>query len=175
MTGTAFKDLCLDSADPARAAEFWAATLGLRAPTRDGGDLVLVDDVDEHRVWINRVEDLRTVKRRVYIDVHLAAVLEVTGRGARILDDSTSWTVLSDPEGGECCAFVRPAAEFPPYRFYELVIDAVEPKAIARDALDRCRRRVRQTTGTARLPAGPEPKTVKNCIHVDVWVRRRTW
>ncbi len=108
---------------------------------------------------------------------------EVSGRGARVLDASTPWTVLADPEGGELCAFVRPAAELETYRFYELVVDAVEPDVIARwwgaqlgvEVTDEEGEGFSWLEPADRLPweivfqGVSEPKTVKNRIHVDLW------
>ena len=58
----------------------------------------------------------RTVKQRVHLDVHVAAVADLVDLGATVLDDSQRWTVLADPEGGELCAFVRDPASLPDYR-----------------------------------------------------------
>src|SRR3954465_8915209 len=125
-----FKDLCIDAADPEVQARFWAAALGLRAePT--GGDFRLVDEVSEHTLWVNKVPEPHRVKQRVHIDVHVAAVSDLTQLGAVILDETQPWTVLADPEGGELCAFVRDSDALPDYRIYEVVVDAVDPVAIA--------------------------------------------
>lgn len=80
--GTAFKDLCIDTSDLARAASFWSQTLGLDATDR--GDVVkLTGAVAEHTVWLNPVPEARTAKNRVHLDVHTAAVadLELWGPG----------------------------------------------------------------------------------------------
>ena len=183
VSETPFKDLCLDTVDPAGAAAFWAPSLGLRAEPRDGGEFKLVDGTDEHTVWINVVPEPRTVKQRVHLDVRVAEVSEVTTRGATVLDDTTPWTVLADPEGGELCAFVKPPAELATYRLYELVVDAVEPDVIARwwgarlgvEVLDEQGQGVSWLEPADRLPWEivfqhvPEPKTVKNRIHLDLW------
>ncbi len=151
-------------------------------PSRTGHGYALVDDVAEHRVWINRVAEARSVKQRVHLDVHVAAVEELTERGATVLDDEQPWTVLADPEGGELCAFVREPAELTGYRFYELVVDAVDPGPIARWWAGVFGVEVHEETDKAFCwlePPGlpgelifqqvPEPKTVKNRIHWDVW------
>ena len=67
---TEFKDLCLDVNDPQRMARFWAPVLGLAEPR--GENLRLDDDVEEHAVWLNRVPEVKTVKHRVHLDVHVA-------------------------------------------------------------------------------------------------------
>jgi hypothetical protein len=177
-----YKDLCLDAQQPGRAAAFWGAALGLTAEPR--GDLVLLhDDVPEHSLWVNPVPEPRTVKQRVHLDVHVAAVDDLLRLGASVLDDSQPWTVLSDPEGGELCAFVRAPEDLPAYRLYELVVDAVDPEAVAawwgerfgvpvqrQDGEDFCwLEDVPGMPWAVVFGAVPEPKRVKNRIHWDVW------
>jgi len=183
-----FKDLCLDVSDPERAAAFWAPALGLTAHA-NGDSYRLGDGTDEHAVWLNRVPEAKTVKNRVHLDLHVAAVDELLDRGAQVIPDDQQppsparWTVLADPEGNELCAFVRHPDALPTYRLYELVVDSADPLAI--------------TTWWADLfgvPAGydadevmgwledapgmpwemvfgavPEAKAVKNRVHWDVW------
>lgn len=182
MEPTIVKDLCLDAVDASGAAEFWAAALGLRASSTGGSDYVLTDGSDEHRLWVNQVPEPPTVKQRVHLDVNVAAVADLVDRGARVVDDEQPWTVLADLEGSELCAFVRPPAELDAYRFYELVVDAVDPARIARWWADRFGVEAHDEVagGFSWLePPGlagglvfqgvPEPKTVKNRIHWDVW------
>ncbi len=93
--------------------------------------------------------------------------------------------MLTDPEGGEFCVFVREPDALTDHRLYELVIDAVDPKAIAtwwstvlgteiggqeddqwwwlEEVLGM------PFEGWSFVPV-PEPKTVKNRIHWDVTV-----
>ena len=99
-TGISFKDLCIDAVNPEVLATFWASALGLRAePSSD--DFRLVDDVPEHTLWVNKVPEPRAVKQRVHLDVDVSAVSDLTDLGAVIIDETQSWTVLADPEGGE--------------------------------------------------------------------------
>jgi len=177
-----FKDLCIDANDPGRMARFWSAALGLTGEALENGAYRLGDDVAEHTVWINPVPEVRTVKQRVHLDVNVAAVAELQGLGASLEVELPEWTLLSDPEGGELCAFTRPPDQLPRYRLLEIVVDAVDPAAIAGWWADRL--------GTTSKPsedgsycgldpgsglpvewvfqAVPEPKTVKNRIHWDV-------
>ena len=177
-----FKDLCIDAGNPEVLATFWAAALGLRAEP-GGSNFRLVDDVPEHTLWVNKVPEPRTVKQRVHIDVHVAAVSDLTELGAVILDETQPWTVLADPEGGELCAFTRDPAALPDYRVYEVVVDCADPVAIAswwaaRYGGEVCHDQDRGFSwidGVAGMPWAmvfqwvPEPKTVKNRIHWDVW------
>ena len=71
------------------------------APSRVATSFRLVDNVPEHTLWVNKVPEPRTVKQRVHLDVDVSAVSDLTDLGAVIIDDTQSWTVLADPEGGE--------------------------------------------------------------------------
>jgi hypothetical protein len=183
-----YKDLCIDAALDERLGRFWAATLGLRFES-DGRAGTLVGDLPEQRVWMNDVPEPKTAKNRVHLDVHTAAVDDLVALGAEVLEPAEEydrpWTVLADPEGGEFCAFVREPASLPQYRLYELVIDSVEPRAIASwwaavfgvavqsdEAKGYC-----WLIDIPGLPFDswdfvpvPEPKTVKNRVHWDVTV-----
>jgi hypothetical protein len=91
--------------------------------------------------------------------------------------------VLADPEGGELCAFVREPEAVPDYRVYEVVVDSADPAAIAawwaqRYAAEVCHDRDRGFSWIDGVPGMPwsmvfqwvpEPKTVKNRVHWDVW------
>jgi hypothetical protein len=178
-----FRDLCIDAVDDAAMQLFWAGTLGLDPVPDDGGTLDLVGPTPEHRVWINRVPEPVTVKQRVHLDVHAGSVEEVLARGATPLDlESFRWKVLRDPEGGELCVFERD--EVPRYKLYEIGVDSAEPVAMAQwwhgvlgGELGRNEDEgwawVEQLPGvpfdSIVFNAVPEPKTVKNRIHWDVW------
>jgi hypothetical protein len=87
---------------------------------------------------------------------------------------------MADPEGGEYCAFLRD--ELPPDRLHGVVIDAVDPAAIAQWWADAYGADVvhhesgcSSVENVAGMPIlsldfvpVPEPKTVKNRIHWDV-------
>jgi Glyoxalase-like domain len=177
-----FKDLCIDAGNPEVLAAFWAPALGLRAE-ESGDDFRLADDTPEHTLWINKVPEARTVKQRVHLDVHVAAVSDLTDLGAMILDQTHPWTVLADPEGGELCAFVRDRHSLSDYRVYEVVVDAADPPAIASwwAGLYACEVRHDRDQGFSWIDGAPgmpwpmvfqgvpEPKAVKNRVHWDIW------
>ena len=177
-----FKDLCIDVTDQQRMAPFWAAALGLDSEPLDNGAYRLTDDIAEHTVWINPVPEPRTVKQRVHLDVAIREVAELLERGATPVHEQPRWTVLSDPEGGELCAFVRPPERLTTYRLLEIVVDAAAPDRIAAWWADRLGTSARSSDDgsffwlepTAGLPVDwvfqtvPEPKRVKNRIHWDV-------
>jgi hypothetical protein len=176
-----FRDLCIDAVDDAKMQLFWAATLGLEPVPDDGGTLDLVGPTPEHRVWINKVPEPVTVKQRVHIDVHVASTDDVLALGATPLDlESFRWDVLRDPEGGELCTFTREVV--PAYRLYEVVVDSVDAHAIGAwwaEVLGATLEHGADDEASFADAPGmpfemvfgdvPEPKTVKNRIHWDVW------
>jgi hypothetical protein len=181
-----WQDLCIDANDASVLGPFWAEALGLTYVAHDDGDAQLDGPTPEHRVWVNTVPEPVTVKQRVHLDVHAAAVDDVVALGATVEDESSErWTVVRDPEGGELCVFPRPAGDprLDGYRLYEVVVDSSDPKAIARwwaDALGATygAHDVEDWAWAEDIPgapfecivftAVPEPKTVKNRIHWDV-------
>ena len=86
----------------------------------------------------------------------------------------------ADPEGGEFCAFVR--EEPPPYRLYEVVLDAADHGALGRWWAEllggRCIDEGKGFVSIADIPGAPfeyldvgtvpEPKAVKNRVHLDI-------
>ena len=177
--------LCMDVTGPA-LGRFWADAMGARLePGRGEGDPGSIHGPDGLLVELEPVEQEKTVKHRVHLDLHVAGLDELTDAGATILHPQSEtgfpWTVLQDPEGGEFCAFLRD--EPPAFRLYEVIVDARDPEAIASWWAERF--------GVKAVPEGdppywwldqvpgmpfenlvfvpvPEPKTVKNRIHWDV-------
>lgn len=185
-----WKDLCIDATDPALVGAFWASVLGLELEVLDDGDAVLRGDGPDQTIWVNAVPEPRTVKQRVHLDLRAAAVEPLLDLGAAVaLPASTSgfaWDVLTDPEGGELCVFVRPdVAPSPPAHLYELAVDTADAAAAHEaaawwgDALgatvvhdERGFSWIEEVPGlpfeTMDFVPVPEPKTVKNRIHWDV-------
>ena len=131
------------------------------------------------------VPEQKTAKHRVHIDVHTDSVDTAAGArghagpGLRRPDDH--WTVLLDPDGGELCTFVR--EEVPAYQTYELVVDSVDAERMARwwgevfgvepkneGSSDWW---IEDVPGmpfeSMVFDSVPEPKTVKNRVHWDVY------
>jgi hypothetical protein len=174
-----FQDLCLDVADARVAAAFWGPALGLRPDTMGEDHPVrLVDGVDAHTLWLNRVPEPKTVKQRVHLDLHVA---DLVALGATVLDQTQPWTVLADPEGGELCAFVREPGKPPDYRLYEVVVDAADLVMISTWWAERYGTEVHHDRDKEfswieppSMPCEmvfarvPEPKAVKNRLHWDV-------
>jgi hypothetical protein len=177
-----FKDLCIDVTDQHRMAPFWATALGLSAEELDNGAYRLRDDVSAHTVWLNPVPEPRTAKQRVHLDLLVAEVAELQDIGAGLITELPGWTVLTDTEGGELCAFLRPAERLADYRLLEVVVDATDPAGIAAWWGERLGASPQPSDDesfwwlepTAELPVDwvfqpvPEPKRVKNRIHWDV-------
>lgn len=184
MALATYKDLCLDAVDAHRLGAFYAAALGLDLELQKT-DAVLRGPTPAHTVWINQVPEAKSVKNRVHLDVHTGDVAELVALGASVVNNSDfRWTVMTDPEGQEFCAFVR---ESPPdYKLYEVILDtAAGPAAAAIAAWWG------QVFGTKELTEDgkdwwwveqvpgvpfdgfsfvpvPEPKTAKNRVHFDV-------
>lgn len=188
MAVARYKDLCIDATGSEDLGRFWARVLGLRfEPNRRTG--TLTGSLPEQRIWMNEVPEAKTVKHRVHLDVHTAAVDELVGLGATVLEPAEefgrAWTVLADPEGGEFCAFFRDLGTLASYRLYEIAVDAMNPQLIAAWWAEVLGATVggREDKGwwwledVPGLPfdgwvfgSVPEPKTVKNRIHWDVTV-----
>jgi predicted enzyme related to lactoylglutathione lyase len=180
-----FKDLCIDAVDIEVAARFWSVALGLDI-NRPEGEIELVGPSDTHSIWVNRVPEPTTVKNRVHLDVHTPSLSQLTDAGARVLRPATpdqAWTVLSDPDGQEFCAFLRDPGDdrVSGYRLYELVVDCAEPEPLARwwaSVLGGELEGDGDEWGLTKVPGVPfeylvfgqvpEPKTVKNRVHWDV-------
>ena len=177
---TRFKELCLDvHGDVAVMGEFWAGATGCQYVAGD-----VIGDVEGMGIALCPVPEPKTVKHRVHIDVHADSVDTVLGMGASRApgyDNDDPWTVLLDPEGGELCVFVR--EDVPSYKTYELCVDAIDGERMARwwadvfgvEALKQGRT-YWWIEGVPGMPFElmvfdpvPEPKTVKNRIHWDVY------
>lgn len=179
-----YKDLCIDAVDPVASGEFWAAALGWELHRLDDGDTCLKEGT-EVRVWLNRVPEPKTAKNRVHLDVSTEDVDRLVTAGATVVDpDSFRWTILADPDGQELCAFVR--EEPVTRRLYELVWQTGNSAAACHriaawwaEVLGA--RLVDDEHGYSyveQVPSAPfesldfvpvpEPKTVKNRVHIDV-------
>ncbi len=182
-----FKELCIDTAAGGTdLGRFWAAATGCTyvepRSEEDPGDVI--GDVEGMGIAICPVPEPKTVKHRVHLDLHTDSVETLLALGATRApgyDAPDHWTVLLDPEGGELCAFVR--EEVPAYKLSELIIDAVDPRAIASWWAGIFGVETRNEgepwwwlEDVPGMPFGamlfqpvPEPKTVKNRIHWDVY------
>jgi hypothetical protein len=185
MAIATFKDLCIDAGDALVLGEFWASALGLELHRQDGGDTYLTGPTPEHTIWVNAVPEPKSVKHRMHLDVNAHSLDELTALGATVVDDqSFRWALMNDPEGGEFCAFVRTDEFDGP--LLEVILDtgdSVEDshgiaawwaEVLGADLVDTDHgySYVEHVPGA---PFGsldfipvPEPKAVKNRIHLDV-------
>ena len=107
-------EIVVDAVDADRLAAFWAAALGYRAHGRFRQYRSLVDpDGAGPKVIIQQVDEPKSAKNRVHLDVHTgdveAEVERLVVLGATRLDPlpiaeaGTSWVRMCDPDGNEFC------------------------------------------------------------------------
>ena len=195
MPDVAYKGLCIDVTDgndrPAAVARFWSAALDQSLVIDDDGDIHLdpaVDAPKQRTVWINPVPEAIAGKSRVHIDVRVsdgdpAALIAAGGTLVRASGDDITWHILNDPDGVAVCVFGPHPADPTALGPFELVVDAVDPHAIAAWWADRTGGTVGSREGVPFVwlehAAGfpymfwvfhhvPEAKTVKNRVHWDV-------
>jgi len=188
MTARArFKELCMDTTGGETLGRFWAEVGGLEyRPDEEDGDLF--GPTEGHGIAICRVPEARTVKHRVHLDVYAADLDDLVALGAKVVlpaeESGFKWTVMTDPEGGEFCAFLREPGDLPDYRIHGLVVDSAEPREIASwwaevfgvEPSSNPEHGWWWLEDVPGLPITtmdfvpvPEPKTVKNRIHWDVF------
>jgi len=181
MSLATFKDLCIDAVDAHRLGDFWAGALGLACEQRTDGNAALTGPTSAHTVWINQVPEPKTVRHRVHLDVHVASIDRLVALGATVIDDqSFRWTVMTDPDGGEFCAFVR--EQTADYRLYEIVVGCTDHGALSmwwsdviggrRVLDDRGFSYLEQVPGVpfdaiSFVPV-PEARQTKNRVHLDL-------
>jgi hypothetical protein len=179
-----FKDLCIDAGDPARLGAFWAGVLNRTWEPKEDGAGLLSGPTPQHTIWINRVPEAKAVKHRVHLDIYAADLADLEALGATVVEPlhgTRTWTVMSDPEGGEFCAFLR--SEIPAERPHGLVVDSADPAAQALwwagiyGVAVTDNEQWLTLEGVPGMPSltmdfvpVPEPKAVKNRIHWDVTV-----
>lgn len=183
MALATYKDLCIDAVDVPTLGRFWADALGLELELHDDGDAKLTGRTDRDTIWLNAVPEPVTVKQRVHLDVLAHHADDVLALGA-VPEDLVSfpWKVLRDPEGGELCVFER--EELTDRRLMEIVVDCADPDPITTwwaDLLGGVRRDDDRDrfSWVEDIPGAPfealvfvpvpEPKTVKNRIHIDLY------
>ena len=105
--------IAIDSDNPRRLAEFWAAVLGYEI-TEEAENVVSLEAPDRSAPGIDfcAVPERKTVKNRLHIDLspsdrdQALEVERIVGLGATRIDigqGDVSWVVLADPEGNEFC------------------------------------------------------------------------
>lgn len=189
--------LLIDSADPLRAATFWAQALSWKQ-VDEGPDEAVACPVGFDYPGTSAVPlvfvpvpELKTAKNRVHLDLtstslddQATKVERLIGLGATHIDigpGDVPWVVLADPEGNEFCV-LEPR---PVYRdagpVAAIVVDCVDPAAMARfwtvaagwpvTGSDKDLIALRSASGEGpflELLRSAEPKQVKNRVHLDI-------
>lgn len=182
-----FKKVCLDATDPERMGRFWAAVLDLEWRPYPYGEGGVFGSAERPVIWVNRVPEPKTVKHRVHLDVYADDLAALTELRAKIIrpegDGGIEWTVLTDPEGGEFCAFRTEPDSPPASRQRSVVVDSADPVAQAawwgrvfgvpadhHDGFSTLRPVPLVPFESLDFVAVPEPKSIKNRIHWDLAV-----
>jgi predicted enzyme related to lactoylglutathione lyase len=190
--------LVIDANDPAKLARFWSGALGWEIEDEEPDEVDVSpagyhypDPVALPLVFV-RVLDPKAVKDRVHLDLasrsaeHQAElVARLRDLGATPVDigqGDVPWVVLADPEGNELCVLEPRPVYMDTGPVAAVVVDSPDPAAAA----GFWQRAAGWTPGgewadefaALRSPQGtgpyleflrvPEPKTVKDRIHLDV-------
>jgi hypothetical protein len=184
----------VDTADPVALGRWWAEALGW-AITWEEPDEVAVEPPGPDGLGVPLVfvpvPDPKVTKNRVHLDLcsanaddQAARVARLTGLGARPADigqRDVPWAVLADPEGNEFCV-LEPREEYAGTgAVAAIVMDAADPAALAPFWVEAAGWSLVETTewsASLRAPSGtgpflelfraPDPKRVKNRLHLDV-------
>ncbi len=176
-----FKDLCIDVADTAVVANFWARALGQQVVVDEDGDVSL-HGPRFMPIRLSQVPEPKDAKNRVHLDLEVDDVTLLEALGATVVSASDEWFVLQDPEGNELCA--SPGESSPvPARAFALCVDCERPVELAAwwqrivggqpvPAPDGTPRWLLGAAGLGDLvwkfiPV-PETRSVKNRVHWDV-------
>ena len=115
-----FRELVIDSNDPARLAAFWSDVLGWNAVADEDGDFWMSasgapDGPGPVLVFVG-VPEPKVVKNRIHVDLNpsgcdqateLQRLLALGARPADVGQGDETWVVLADPEGNEFCLLAR--------------------------------------------------------------------
>jgi Glyoxalase-like domain len=184
--------ITFDCADPVRVATFWAGATGFRLADRDPeGSFVRDPSARTAGLFFQPVPEPKAVKNRVHLDLRPAdSMAEEVARlqmlGARELsfvqERDTFWTVMADVEGNEFCVLRGPeeGSERTTPGIDSLVIDSDDWKRVASfwmEALGYHEHAIgeqgieiageRDGDPMLSFVHVPEPKSVKNRIHLD--------
>ena len=181
MAIATYESLCIDAVDTALLGRFWAAALGLELELLDDGDAKLTGATKAVTVWVNAVPEPVTVKQRIHLDIRARSPEDVEAIGATVVHrESFPWVVMKDPEGGELCVFgIRPGTK---QGVMEVAVDTGDDhrsiaewwgKVLGVEAKQH-EHGYSYLEDVPNLPYEalvfapvPEPKTVKNRIHLD--------
>lgn len=182
-----FQALCLDTdaAHLEQVAAFWSTALGWdREPGHTGA--VLRGAGAGESLWIDVVPEPIGAKHRTHLDVRVEDWHSFLDLGASVVDETSfPWVWLHDPEGGDLCAFAlrEDGSTGGGAGLYEVCTDCgPDAMPITRWWAEVLGADARQEEGddwayVTRPPGAPfemwvfcpvpEPKTVKNRLHLD--------
>ncbi|HEY2687588.1 MAG TPA: VOC family protein [Streptosporangiaceae bacterium] len=194
---TRLVELAVDAADPRAQARFWAAALGWEVTDDEPGVAGIAPAGFDYPgptalpLAFAPVPEPKTVKNRVHLDLASVSAEDQAGQVRRLKDlgavdldigqGDVPWVVLADPEGNEFCVLE-------PREMYRgtgpvaaVVVDSADPVALARFWAEAAGWPVTESGldfASLRSPRGvgpyleflhvPDPKTVKNRVHLDV-------
>jgi predicted enzyme related to lactoylglutathione lyase len=191
---TRLVEVAVDAADPAALARWWAEALGWTITLEEPGEVDVEppgpDGLGVPLVFAP-VPDPKVTKNRVHLDLRsadpddqAARVARLTGLGARPADvgqRDVPWVVLADPEGNEFCVLDPRDGYAGTGAIAAIVVDAADAAALAPFWVEAAGWSLVETTGwsaSLRAPSGtgpfleliqvPDPKRVKNRLHLDV-------
>jgi predicted enzyme related to lactoylglutathione lyase len=187
----------IDAIDPARQARFWSAALGWEIAPPEPAEVDVwpagysyPDPVALPLVFVP-VPEPKTVKNRIHLDLATTSaeqqeseVERLTGLGAAMIDigqGDVPWTVLADPEGNEFCVLDPRSVYRDTGPVAAVVAGCADPESVAgfwELATGFTRQGSADGFVSLRSPVGigpflellrsPDPKTVKNRIHLDI-------
>lgn len=189
---TRLTSVVIDSADPPTLARWWSSALGWGVSYQDNNESDVEPRSGEPGIELTfvPVDDERVLKNRIHLDLRSTTLAEqddliqrLMAAGATEIDidqGTVPWAVLSDPEGNEFCV-LEPRPEYAATGpLAAIVVDAVDPQAMARFWSAAAGWDLREHDGLYDLVppggAGPwlefvptkKPHTVKNRLHLDV-------
>jgi hypothetical protein len=185
--------LNFDCSDPVRVGAFWAAALGYELAEPDP-ELTFVRDPSgrSRGAFFQPVPEPKVVKNRVHLDLRppgamadeVARLRGLGGTTLRVVEErDTSWTVMGDVEGNEFCVLRGPGegAKRDDPGIDSVVVDSNDWRGVAEFWCAMLEYEVYATGDHGIEIVGshpgdpmlsfvqvPEPKTVKNRIHLDV-------
>jgi Glyoxalase-like domain len=184
--------LTFDCTDPVRVATFWAGATGFKLADRDPqGSFVKDQSGRTAGLFFQPVPEAKGAKNRVHLDLRpedtmAEEVARLQMLGARELsfvqERNAFWTVMADAEGNEFCVLRGPdeGSERTTPGIDSMVIDSDDWKRVANFWIEALGYRehaigengieiVSERDGDPMLSFVhvPEPKTVKNRIHLD--------
>jgi predicted enzyme related to lactoylglutathione lyase len=190
---TRFDSVVIDSADPPKLAQFWAAALGWPVTEESQEETVVEppDGVPGIPLVIVSTPDAKQGKNRLHLDLasataadQAATVERLRALGATPADvgqGDVRWVVLADPEGNELCV-LEPRPEYERCGpIAAVVLDVTEPEGLAPFWSAATGWPVVRTDGRSASLRPPDrdgpwlelihvddPKRGKNRLHIDV-------